>query len=326
MMVSMETIDVTDRAEEGMEVRQLKTFCTLVETRSFTKTAEALHYAQSSVTAQIQTLEEEFGVALFDRLGKRVVLTEAGQRLLGYAQQVLHLTEEAHSIVPGGDQPAGTLTIGASETHCTYRLPAVLQRFRGRFPQVELRIRPALCPLNETLRRMMSEGQLDVAFLLKPQTQIEGLVIEPLIREPFQVVAPVDHPFTHLPQITPTDVQGVTLIVTEMLDEKYHSLFESMQIPAGRSRLFSFNSTEAIKQCVLAGMGIGVVPEVAVASAIAQGQLIPLNWVGPELAFVTQVAWHKDKRLTPALQAFLQVTREVLASPSSKSLFGNDRE
>ena len=302
-----------------MEVRQLKTFCTLVETRSFTKTAEALHYAQSSVTAQIQALEEDFGVALFDRLGKRVVLTEAGQRFLGYAQQVLHLTEEAQYVVPGGDEPSGTLAIGASETLCTYRLPTVLQRFRARFPHVELRIRPALCIKNEALRLMMSEGQLDVAFLLKPQTQIESLVIEPLIHEPFQVVAPPGHPLTLLPRITPADAQGVTIIVTEILREKYHHLFESERIPAGRSTLLSFNSIEAIKQCVLAGIGIGVVPSVAIASEVAQGRLIPLNWTGLDIPFVTQIAWHKDKRLSPALQAFLQVVREVFASASEAS-------
>ncbi len=316
-MFSMQTIDRTDREERGMEVRQLKTFCTLVETRSFTKTAEVLHYAQSSVTAQIQALEEEFGVTLFDRLGKRVVLTEAGQRFVWYAQQVLHLTEEAQSVVPGSDEPAGTLTIGASETLCTYRLPAVLQRFRTRFPQVELRIQPALCIKNEALRSIMGEGQLDMAFLLKPQTQIESLVIEPLIHEPFQVVAPPDHPLTLLSRVTPTDMQGETLIVTEILNEKYRSMFEP-EGKAGSSAMLAFNSTEAIKQCVLAGIGIGVVPRVAVASEVAQGQLIPLNWVGPELTFVTQVAWHKDKRLSPAFQAFLQVVREVLVSPSAE--------
>jgi DNA-binding transcriptional LysR family regulator len=115
-----------------------------------------------------------------------------------------------------------------------------------------------------------NRGKLNVAFLLKPQTHIEGLIIEPLLREPFQVVAPADHPFTHLPQITPADMQGVTIIVTEMLDVKYHSVFESMRIPAGRSTLLSFNSAEAIKQCVLAGMGIGVVPKVAVQPTVGR--------------------------------------------------------
>jgi DNA-binding transcriptional LysR family regulator len=88
--------------------------------------------------------------------------------------------------------------------------------------------------------------------------------------------------------------------------------------PQKRSALLAFNSVEAIKQCVLAGMGIGVVPKVAVIKEIEQGQLIPLCWAGPELAFVTQVIWHKDKRLSPALQAFLQVVREVFVSPVCK--------
>ena len=319
MMFSMEIIDGTDRKEEGMEVRQLKTFCMLVETRSFTKTAEALHYAQSSVTAQIQALEEEFGVTLFDRLGKRIVITEAGQRFLWYAQHLLQLLEEAHCVVPGSDEPSGTLTLGVPETLCTYRLPAILQRYRTRFPHVNVRIQPVFSLQREALRQMMREGQLDAVFLLKPLTPIEGLVIEPLVSEPFHFIAPPDHPLTHLPRVTSVDLQGVTLIVTEMVQETYHHLFESERMQTGPSALLPFNSTEAIKQCVLAGIGIGVVPKIAVSSEIAQKQLVALNWAGPECAFVTQVAWHKDKRLSPALQALLHTTRETIASLSDEA-------
>src|SRR5215210_5308545 len=122
------------RTERPMELRQLETFRAVAGPLSFTRAAVTLGYAQSSVTAQIQALEAELGVALFDRLGRRVALTEAGQRLLEYADRLLSLADEARAAVAEGAEPAGTLTVGAPETVLTYRLPRVLQRYRATFP------------------------------------------------------------------------------------------------------------------------------------------------------------------------------------------------
>ena len=92
-----------------MELRQLETFRAVASTLSFTRAASALGYAQSSVTAQIQALEGELGVALFDRLGRRVALTDAGQRLVEYAERLLTLAEKARSALAEGAEPSGTL-------------------------------------------------------------------------------------------------------------------------------------------------------------------------------------------------------------------------
>jgi DNA-binding transcriptional LysR family regulator len=115
-------IEKIDR-RRAMELRQLATFRMVAETLSFSRTAQALNYVQSSVTAQMQGLEEELGVRLCDRLGKRVALTDAGTRLLPYAEKLLSLSEEARCAVVGGDIPMGTLTITAPESICTYCLP-----------------------------------------------------------------------------------------------------------------------------------------------------------------------------------------------------------
>src|SRR5438046_264194 len=111
-----------------MELRQLETFRVVATQLSFTRAAATLDYAQSSVTAQIQSLELELGVRLFDRLGRRVALTDAGERLLEYAERLLSLADEARAALADGAEPAGTLTIGAPETVMTYRLPSVLRR------------------------------------------------------------------------------------------------------------------------------------------------------------------------------------------------------
>src|SRR2546421_3651462 len=119
-MFSMRSIVCTDR--KHMDLRQLNTFRLVATTLSFTRAAAALSYAQSSVTAQIQSLEDELGVQLFDRLGRRVALTDAGLRLLRYADRLLDLAEEARAAVADGGDPLGSLCISAPETLCIYRL------------------------------------------------------------------------------------------------------------------------------------------------------------------------------------------------------------
>src|ERR1051326_4791809 len=115
--------------EPAMELRQLATFRLLASNLSFSRTAQILNYMQSSVTAQIQALEEELGVRLFDRLGKRVALTDAGRQLLHYAERLLDLAAEARGALVQGEASTRFLTISAPETLWIYRLLALLHLF-----------------------------------------------------------------------------------------------------------------------------------------------------------------------------------------------------
>lgn len=119
-----------------MEFKQLIIFKFAAQESNFTRAAEILNYAQSTVTSQIQSLESELGVALFDRLGKRVILTEQGRRFKTYTDQMLALSDEAKSMIGAHEEPRGTLVICAQETQTTYRLPALLLEFQKRFPKV----------------------------------------------------------------------------------------------------------------------------------------------------------------------------------------------
>lgn len=142
-----------------MEIRQLKTFWTLASTRSFSRTAEVLNYVPSTITMQIKALEEELGVKLLDRLGKSVVLTDAGHQLLPYANKILNDIEEARYVSSQSGELTGTVTIGADEVLCTYRLPALLRVFRERYPHVRLLFRPLS---SHNLKQSLREGNVDV--------------------------------------------------------------------------------------------------------------------------------------------------------------------
>lgn len=294
-----------------MELRQLNTFCIAAKTLNFTRTAEMLNYAQSSVTAQIQALEEEFGAPLFERLGKSLVLTSAGERLLGYAQQIMKLVGEAGEVVPAGDEPAGTLTIGSVESLCTYRLPPLLQAFRKRFPKVQLVLHPGLCA---ELPRGLAAGRFDAAFCLDKPLQSPHLVTEPLILEELVVVAHPDHPLARKVQVTPQDLGSAEVLLMTESGCSYRMLFEQSIAEAGvrPETVLEFGSVEAIKQCAKAGMGVAVLPKIAVWGELEGGFLSRLPWAIPLGPLTTQLVYHKDKWVSPALRALIDTTRDVL--------------
>lgn len=174
-----------------MEIRQLKTFWTLASTRSFSRTAEVLNYVPSTVTMQIKALEEELGVRLLDRLGKSVVLTDAGHQLLPYATKILNDIEEARCVSSQNGELTGTIIIGADEVLCTYRLPALLRDYRQQYPHVRLLFKPLS---GQNLKQSLREGDVDVVFMLDEPIVSSDLHTEILLDEPFlMVVSPTIH-------------------------------------------------------------------------------------------------------------------------------------
>jgi DNA-binding transcriptional LysR family regulator len=198
--------------------------------------------------------------------------------------------------------------VSALETLCTYRLPAVLRRFRDQFPHVKLIVRPL--PTLELIRKV-SEGTVDVCLVMAESLVTAGLQVEPLTVEPVQVVAAPTHPLADLPYVTAAALADQTFLLTDASCQ-YRELFERSLAAEGvrLSEIIEFGSVEAIKQCVMVGMGLAVLPAVTVANEVARGQLAVLRT--DALQVYTQMIWHKDKWLSPALSAFLDLCRVEL--------------
>ncbi|UHA73793.1 LysR family transcriptional regulator [Paenibacillus sp. 481] len=298
-----------------MELKQLQTFQAVAKELSFTRAAERLNYAQSSVTAQIQALEQHFATPLFERLGKRILLTEAGQRLLPYADNMLRLADEAYAYVPGETEPTGILTIGAPESLCTYRLPPLLKMFRERYPSVQIVFRTGICP---DLRRMLQEGVLDIAFTMESPTETDpvGPLIETTIEQiQMMLVVHPEHRLTQQARVAPSDFLNETLLTTEagcsyriMLEQALHAA------NVKSCTNLEFFSIETIKQCAIAGLGITLLPQMSVATQLNEGLLKTLNWVGPDFPITIQVLRHKDKWLSPTLARFMDMTMEYFGT------------
>jgi len=300
-----------------MEVRQLQIFRALAEELNFTRTAEKVHTVQSNVTAQIKALEEELGSPLFDRLGRRVTLTDAGRNFLPFAEQALAAMEQGQRAVQTGAEPSGPLKVGIPESILTYRLPQVLRIYHRRFPHVELNFRPQW---DDVLPVMLETGKLDMAVCMIDASPNPAIKSIRLRAERIFLLAHTSHPLAGQRTVKPADLAGQTLLLTEGgcgYRLKLDRVMAMQNIRPGN--VTEFSSVEAIKQCVAAGMGLGLLPAIVVARELRQHQLKALHWAGPSLDIATHILWHKDKWVSPAMAAFMELVREKLEDDESES-------
>jgi DNA-binding transcriptional LysR family regulator len=291
-----------------MEVRQLQIFRILAEELNFTRTAERVHTVQSNVTAQIKALEEELGVPLFDRLGRRVTLTDAGHRFLPFAVQALVAMEQGQLIVKAGSEPSGPLRISAPESIVTYRLPLLLRKFRRRFPHVELSFRPHV---DTSIALELESGKIDMVIDMRDSVANPAFHSMPLRTERVFLLAHGSHPLASLRTIKPADLAGQTLLLTEHgcgYRAKLDRVLAMQNIRPGH--VTEFASVEAIKQCVAAGMGLALLPAIAVARELRQHHFKALHWAGPSFDIPTHIIWHKDKWISPAMAAFRDLVQD----------------
>lgn len=193
-----------------MEFRQLKTFRVVAEKLSFTGAAELLHMAQSSVSAQIRNLEEELGVVLFDRIGRSVLLTDAGRKLLDYACRLEGMTEEIRSEISGDKYLRGSLTIRVPDTLATVYMPAVISIYHQKYPDVALNF---IHCSDTALPQELNSGRIDLAFLMTDTIQSSEVNVRYFKTESLGLYASPKHPLTDHRNLDLTDLEGETLLL-----------------------------------------------------------------------------------------------------------------
>jgi DNA-binding transcriptional LysR family regulator len=296
-----------------MELRHLSTFRTVAAELSFTRAAARLGYVQSAVTSHIKALEDELGVRLFDRLGRRVVLTHAGSQLLDYAGRILQLADEARATLSEAGEPAGPVTVSAPEMLCAYRLPPVIHELHGQHPGIRLLFRAnPTGALDPGLRHALADGDIDAAFVLDENlASTSSLSVEHLSAEPLVVVAAPDHPMAKAPAIGPADLDGVPVLLTDK-GCGYRRVFERALHGAGARPAIAgeFTSGETVKRCVEASTMIGVLARVSVTAELDTGRLVALPWTGPPLTLSSYLVAHQQRSISPAHAALRATTRK----------------
>ena len=292
-----------------MEIKQLNTFSVVSKTGSFSTAAKILGYAQPTVTTHIQLLESEFNTKLFERLGHKIKLTPQGERLLSYTEKILKYSSEAVAALSLNESIGGTITIGANESFSVARLPAVFKHFINRYPEVEICLK--FGSVSE-IHQQLQNNDVDVAFFLTREVSFPDLVTETLLSEQVVAVASPDHPFSEKKFVRLEDFENQVLILTQknctfrgMIDKLIQ---QSEIIPHS---IIEINNIEAIKQLVASGLGITIMPRISITNELAHGLLTEIAWTGPQLPVCTQLAYHKDKWLSPTLLKFLEETKAI---------------
>jgi len=292
------------------ELRQLHTFIAVVDAGGFTNAAKLLDLAQPTVTGRIRALENTAGTLLFRRLPGGVELTAAGTGLLPYARRIVALANEAMASMTLNGDGTSRVNIGTVASVTKHRLIPILEYANLRFPNMLVSMSSS--DSVDTLAAVR-QGTLDCAFFVDAVDAHEDLHTTVLCEEPLVLVGNPAHPLVGRPRVTTEDLGGVTLLRAER-NASYQKQFEqtfSLAYSTVRPRVHDLDSVDTAKQSVIEGLGITLLPEVAVADELAAGVLRRISWACP-LRVATQFGFSRDRSSDAMLNALLLASRQVI--------------
>lgn len=289
-----------------MTLRHMRIFQKIYETQSVTRAAEALHMTQPAVTRALQELEKYYGLRLFERLNRRLTVTEAGRRMYDYA---LHLTETFDTMEKSlrDWERQGVLRVGASVSLGCSLLPQLARTFQEEHPGVEVRVRIAN---GELLRRDLLENRLDLA-LLEGEENGADLMLTPFAAGEMALIVPSGHPLARAGGATLAQAAAYPLLLREtgsatrrFLDQLLMSRGLAVQ-PVWESA-----STQALLSAVREGLGITLVPWALARQTVLRGEAERCPVTDAELIRRRYVAWHPSKYVTGTMRAFVNLCME----------------
>jgi DNA-binding transcriptional LysR family regulator len=294
-----------------LDSRQVRAFCVLARTGSFTQTARELHLTQSAVSHSMKALERDVGCRLFDKLGKKCVLTQAGEQLLHHAARILQEMENAReSLTHLGKWGRGRLRLGASTTACQHVLPAVLREFKESFPDHSITIEPGDTP---ALVASLLRQRVDLALSLEADNEPQ-LDFHPLFTDELHFIVGPLHPWAQSRCVERAEVPRQNYIlynkssVTFRLIEEYFRL-ERLSL----NTVIDLGNMEAIKELVKLGLGVSIVAPWIARREIEEGSIVAFPLGRRRLRRRWGILhWH-GKRLTLAEETFLGLCRAACA-------------
>ncbi|WP_461612993.1 LysR family transcriptional regulator [Clostridium sp. Marseille-QA1073] len=291
-----------------MEFRNIATFLRVAATRNFSKAAEQLGYSQSTVTIQMQQLERELGTQLFERIGKQVNLTERGEAFILHANEIMRVTNAAMTFASNADLTTGALRIGGVESLCTAILPELLLQFHHICPQVETIIKTAK---TEELIDMIKCNDIDLLFTLDQKIYGSEWVRAVQQEEDIVFVTSSRHSFIDGQKIDLQDIIKEPFILTEKGGSYRYELERMLAAKEMEIRpVLEIGNTETIIHLLEQGVGVSFLPLFSVKKAIKQGTLSRIQTDIPTIQMCSQLLYHKNKWVTPQMQAFIEIVQD----------------
>jgi LysR family transcriptional regulator for metE and metH len=286
-----------------LEVRHLQLVSAVAEVGSLTRAGERLHLTQSALSHQLRDIEDKLGTALFLRIGKRLVLTPAGERLLASARDVIErLQRTEDDIRQFGRERAGVLRITTECYTCYHWLPPLLLRYRRRFPLVEVRI-----DVDATSRPVptLLEGKIDLAIVSGP-VRDRRLMVRPLFEDELVLIASPQHALARQPHVRLADLRDETLFVYPPKEE--NRVLQEVLRPAGvPGRVEQVQLTEAITELVKANLGVAVLARWAVQPLVDAGALVARPLTARGLRRQWSAAMPKDLASVDYVKEFIEL-------------------
>jgi DNA-binding transcriptional LysR family regulator len=305
-----------ERERRTMDYDQLGSFLEVAKLQSFSRAAEKLFRTQPAISGQVRLLEQECGEKLFDRSGKKVLLTPAGEILSKYAQRMLDLHKEAlQAIAELNQTPRGKLYIGANEATCLYVLPKAFARFKQLYPLVQISI---YRNFSHKILQKVHEGAVDLGIVTLPQT-MNNLEVLSVFRDEVQVVVPKSHPLARNRSVAVAEMAQYPLILPKtgstrvVIDRLLREHRDHLQIS------MELASVETIKKFVGAGLGISLISRAYAQSEVSAGvlKLIPLE--GQKIFRELGLVYRRDRYLSLPAKVFIEVVRESTKASNSGS-------
>jgi LysR family transcriptional regulator for metE and metH len=293
----------------GLEVRDLRLLTAVAEQGTLTRAGNVLFLTQSALSRQLADLEKRLGVALFQRSGRRMVLTPAGERLMESGRDILgavaRAEQEARQVAGGAD---AVLRFATQCYTCYHWLPATLIEYRRAFPRVEPRIVAAATrrPLQALLK-----GQLDLAIVTSP-VRDRRVALTPLFSDEFCAVVAPDHPWAGRPFVVPEDFADQHVFLYNLARTESTLLAEVLD-PAGVApkRVSRVELTEAILELVRAGLGVATLARWSVAPYVRSGALVALSITRKGLHRQWGAATLANRDTPEHLRAFVELLARI---------------
>lgn len=291
-----------------MEIRHLQYVMELARLRSFTKAAEALHITQPTLSKMIKNLEEELGVELFSRIGKRVELTDAGKVIWNQGQDILqsfnNLTTELSDLT---NLNKGTIRIGLPPMAGSSFFPGVMSRFRERYPGLTLHM---VEDGSKKLEKEVAEGHLDMAVVLLPTNEAMFETYS-IVQEEIRVIVQAEHPLAERTEVALKELAEEPFILFRE-DFALHDVITQECVRAGFQPevLYRSSQWDFIREMAAAGLGLALLPE-TICRTLDPARVRPIRLADPVIPWHLAMIWRKNSYQSIAAREWIRFIQDA---------------
>ncbi|HBE77922.1 MAG TPA: LysR family transcriptional regulator [Firmicutes bacterium] len=291
-----------------MDLRHLITFKSIVDNGSFSNAALKLGYTQSTITSQIQQLEQELSIKLFEKIGRKMVLTPVGKELVPYTQELLNTIEKIKNMGKSSEHISGEIRIAIAESLMSYKLQNILSLFKQQAPNVKLSMMSLNCFV---IKDNLMKDNADIGLFYDIGGLDENLTTIPLCEFPVVLVCSPLFELEKYDFCKPHQELNVNFIINEK-DCIYRRIFEQYS----RDHEILLNNTielwslETIKKCVASNLGISFLPRFVVEEELANHKLVEIKAGCTNTTIKAVCAYHKNKWVSPSMALFLRLVKE----------------